>query len=567
MLRTAVTTGLLIMAALAAQAGAQGESVKYFRHVTVDGRYDIVGMNEIPEERATGINCYRFIYDEAERPTEIVLIKGGRPSPGSYFGEKVASAKIAYGEGFERRLYYNAAGIRVPDAGEVFGRAFKLDANGYRVSMTNRDSQNRPAYDNAGVVRYDWEVDGKGRRTTEKRFDKVGIQFEDQLGRYESRWEYGETDYPTRVSYYGEEGKLSEDEFGTAVEEFAYDAAGRLIETRYLGEKRKPRCRRGIIPSYEFWDYFVTRRRNLEYAVERREYDKDGYLTAVSYFDEKGNPAEREDTGTAVERYTYDERGNLIKVSYCGKNGNPTKSKLDGACAVKNTFGPYGDAITTEYYDAKGKPTNRSEYGCAGIHTSYDEAGNIIEERYYDRDGEPSVRKDVGSVAMIQWDRDDCGHATEARYYDLDGKPKEVKRCAKTVMKHDEYGYLLEERYFDCEGAPTKKRDWFFEYAAESRAYDEARNLVETCRYGPDGKLLGETLTSIAIVRAAYDARGRLVQFSFHDEGGKLTDHYFDYAIARFEYGEEDGREVVRTFFYNCLDQILDIVDFKLIEY
>jgi YD repeat-containing protein len=562
--RAAIMTALALACLFAAQAPAQGEDVKYFRHVTLDGKHAIVGKYEVAEEEATGVNCYRFVYDESDGPVEISYLKGGRMSPGSYFGESVACVKITYGPNFERRSYYNAAGTLVPDDDEVFSKAYKLDDNGYRVAMTNYDFRGVKAHDRWLVARYEWEVDARGRHTTEKRFDRVGIQVEDRLERYESRYEYGAGDYPTRVTHYDCDGKLCEDSAGTGAEGLSYDGNGNLVEARYFGEKGKLQCPRGIIPSYEFWDYFVTRRRDLGFAIERRAYDAVGNVTAYSFFDEKENPAEREDTGVAVERTAYDERGNPVEISYYGKNGKPTRSKLLGVCAVKYSYDPYGNPVTTEYCDGKGRPTDRSDYDCAAIHTSYDDAGNVVEERYYDGKGKPTLREDAGGVATIQWDRDAYGYATEARYLGLDGEPKEVKGCAKTALKHNEYGYPLEERYFDCAGNCAERKGEDYGYAIERYKYDDDRNLTELARYGVDGELKGHSLTRIAIIRVSYDSRGRVAQESFHDETGKLFDAYPATALIRFEYKEDD---IVKVYSYNCQELLINSSEYKLIEY
>jgi len=65
--------------------GSAGETHQYYRHIELDGSYNLVGRYPVDKKDANSVNCYRFTYDEDGRLIKVEYTKGGRLAIDPYF--------------------------------------------------------------------------------------------------------------------------------------------------------------------------------------------------------------------------------------------------------------------------------------------------------------------------------------------------------------------------------------------------------------------------------------------------------------------------------------------------
>jgi hypothetical protein len=64
----------------------------YYRTVTLNGWYEIVGLTPLKDNIGKKSTCYHFIYDDKHRLVEVESLKNGKLSDTSEFGDEVAKS-------------------------------------------------------------------------------------------------------------------------------------------------------------------------------------------------------------------------------------------------------------------------------------------------------------------------------------------------------------------------------------------------------------------------------------------------------------------------------------------
>lgn len=153
---------------------------------------------------------------------------------------------------------------------------------------------------------------------------------------------------------------------------------------------------------------------NWGYASSTSEYDDNGYIKKIEYFDENGAPFEIMGEYASVEyknsprglvkseiyrdadlnilyrngyaqlKYEYDHEGNLTGELYCDENGNPVYLANDFYASKKRQ--KTGNTVKEWYCDINGNRITCKE-GYASIHKVYDEDNRLIAQRYFDLEG------------------------------------------------------------------------------------------------------------------------------------------------------------------------------------
>jgi hypothetical protein len=289
--RVVVLSALLFTVAAAA-FGADG-SVRYYRHLEFNHdspHVSYAGVYEITVEQAKTVEHYEFVYGTDGRLAEIRNFSSEqwRNHPLTHLG--AFRTAYTYEGDREVRRFYDRDGKRVQNLRKVYEEVYSYDKSGFKCGLEFHDLAGKPMESNWGIARYAWEK--KGDMVIERRYDLKGnlaplspfFQFHisglkyDRLGHFERHYnlndklevvnsDFGVACYQDTVAangnlvglvYLDKDGKIvpspwqfaivhqTYDKDGNVIAEemddrdgvflwrstFAYDAAGKLIETK-----------------------------------------------------------------------------------------------------------------------------------------------------------------------------------------------------------------------------------------------------------------------------------------------------------------------------------------------
>jgi len=378
--------------------------------------------------------------------------------------------------------------------------------------------------------------------------------------------------------------KRTPDREGVAIQDFKYDAQGKVHRATYRDQNLKvtrritysdnlgraahldaqgrplPRTSTEdmvVLSEFDEKGRAIKRQFADEYNAYRMdsaksygyqlEYDDAGQLASRTSLDLEGEPM-RNGLGWVKSVFVYDDRGHLTKTTFLDEVGEPALDRA-GAAGWRATYDDVGNLTEKTFTDGQGKPLP-CRNGYATIRLKYDARGNLIEERYFDVRGEPALSRE--GIAGWRGKYDKHGNNVERTFVGLDGKlalyPTGI---AGRWDKYDQHGNWVESRYFDLDQQPTLCRSgyagWRMEFDSDGNKikrrffdldgkpalrrdgttgwrnkFDTQGREVERVYLGPDGK---PTLNAKgrAYIRRVFDARGDKIESKFFDEKGKPT--------------------------------------------
>lgn len=296
---------------------------------------------------------------------------------------------------------------------------------------------------------------------------------------------------------------------------FDYDAAGRISSIRHaIGDKN--------IAGNANWDSFTwfgpevriryegTREIHHYYNTEGQRYathggvyeavydlNADGMRTALTYFDENGEPVE---SAWGVHRYQWstDAKGRIreVRTNLAGEQVRirPNFEFYE----VRLTYGPDGRVQEMENYGLDGTLTANSS-GAAIDRIYYDAQGNFVRWQVYDTEGNP-VEGNAPNVHMGEHLYDKNGNKVGLRGFDRAGKQIDFSfGFRETRMAYDQRGNALGMEHFASDGT-------MFDHTMYERTPD-GRYLSWIRAVGADGKPYGSMMmggaAAIQLIRAA----------------------------------------------------------------
>ena len=360
--------GTLILVLLINGCGS-GERAKYYRQVSLDGRYDIIGRYPVSREMAMKGESYRFVFDNEENLTRVEHIIAGEIRGESFFGRDVAWVEIDAFEMHEKRSYYDVEGLPCGDKNGINSIGLPFTEDGYPREKLNYDSFGDFLEDNYGVCHYIWVLDDEGRRIRVNFYDRMGKQIAGTDGVFERRFKYDGNDNMVERIYLDSKGKLKADANGIAVLRQEFDSSGNVIEIRHFDARDK-----------------LMEMTNGAFVIHRK----------------------------------FDENGNAVEESYRGKEGKSIENNM-GVAIVRSEFDPYGNIVERKYYDVNDELTEGAFYGFATLKWEYDEKGRMTETRFLDVNGElKNALNEEAAIMRVKYDED--GDIKKVLRFDKEGK-------------------------------------------------------------------------------------------------------------------------------------------------
>jgi len=465
-------------------------------------------------------------------------------------------------------------------------RQMDYDDHHHLVERVTRDPDGREAVGNEGFSRLRHRYDDGGHLTHEEYAGPDGRLVPCSKGYARLR---SVNDSEGRVlshEYFSSDGKPTTSEDGYAKITYKYDEAGNTIEERYLGIDGTPALNAlgsaGYTARYDAQGHAfehelmgIRGERTLGkgmYAGWRSSFDH-GDEIERSYFGLTGEPILTAD-GVAGWQSTFDARHNELSRRYFDTKHDPAVRK-DGYSGWVAAYDVRGSRTETRYIDATSAPAlfrwrdARPDQGYARVVDGFDASGNPVEESYFGLNGElVSGEKGFARVGLVYDERrheierayygpgggptmvdgfhlarstnDEHGNRLEIAFFDLDGNPAVLTRgFSRLVRRYDAYGRVVEEQGFKG-GEPVRleRGCWVL-----GNAYDvQGHKVAFECR-SLDGALERDA-NGVAVIRYAYDTRGRKVETSFHGVNDELvTGKKEGYAVRKNGY-DERGSEV-----------------------
>lgn len=131
----------------------------------------------------------------------------------------------------------------------------------------------------------------------------------------------------------------------------------------------------------------------MGYARYAKEYNANGYLEEVKYFDKTGNPVFVKSQGHAAIKYKYDARGNIVECVQLDVKGQ--------LAIIRYKYNERDNQTEIAYYDRNDMPDNSEGY--FKMINVYNERNQIVEWRYYNSAGKLApVVDNAGKFALLK---------------------------------------------------------------------------------------------------------------------------------------------------------------------
>ena len=412
--------------------------------------------------------------------------------------------------------------------------AVKYDKLGNRLEWACFDVSGKPCISKDGEGIEKANYDPEGNLSEIGCFDNAGKPCMSRYGYAKKTLKYNDLGYPIELAYFDGQGHPAiEQSTGAHQQKRTYDARGNALEESYYGVDGKPN---------------VTK---SGYAKMSAKYDDLGHQVEWACFDLLGQPAIEQSLGTHMSRQIYDAQGNVLETSYYGVDGKPHATK-SGYAKINAKFDDLGHQIEWACYDTLGQPAIEQSLGTHLSRTVYDARGNWLVWTYYGVNGKPCLTKSGYAKTTAKYDElghqiewacfdtldkpaidqargnhmwrqayDARGNVLETSYHGIDDKPCLIKDgYAKATAKYDELGHQIEWACFDTLDKPTI--DQTVGNHMWRQAYDARGSIAETSYYGIDDKLC-VTKSGYARVSAKYDDLGHQIEWACFDTLGKPT--------------------------------------------
>lgn len=600
------------------QYGGDATSVVYidyeydgYGRVIRNSVYDADGQPTLDERN---VFCWENVYDDLGRVTQVRCLNSERNlSPNL---EGVSQYCVEYTEkGFLKAKYrLNGDGTAAYDRElGVYREECQNDTNGRVVNVAYYDAEGSPMICSGGYASCSFKYDTRGRLSERWNYGVEGeltcaIDNYNEAGYTIEILDEGST---IKFTYYDKAGKVAINKYGFAigvlkyneqrllVEESSYDAQGNPIRAHgsnvasvvygydnlthltsisYFDENGSP-CsnNKGIAQiSREYKDgnqvaeqYYDADGKpcnaNFEdgnYAKWTAEYNSDGRMTKIRYYDSTGSLYSM--NRTYETQMEYDERGNCVRYTYCDYLGHTLNNK-EGYAVRELAFDEKGKLIYECYRDQDGyfvtgqNYANEWEYDKRGnlMHTisytldeagnethtttyyEYDERGNLLRQYYEDSSG--SLHADEKGIAIYEWTYNERNRwVAHIRYNEKRELVSDWELCYDTKNKTSDVWY-----YHDTveNGITTRSLS-----GRAAFVYDDYGNQVEVWHYDENGEVLSDS-NGIACTAKTYNVMGGCIREVFYDSNGQATSGPAGYAVQEMLYDA-----AARVIQYNYFD-------------
>ncbi|MCX5726681.1 MAG: hypothetical protein NT030_05845 [Candidatus Saganbacteria bacterium] len=497
---------LLIVAILLIPQYAQCAKPEYFRSIRIDAWYSIVGEGPIAADGVKNIACYRFAWDSKGMPTKTEYVKDGKSLYDPLY--HVAKIDFEYSEGFEKRIFLNAASNKMSNGDGVYTVRFKLNDKGFRNALFNYDSNGQLTEDSHGVVQYAWTLDTFGRKIKSVRLDKAGNKIKDKTGVCEMRSKYDANSNVIEQSNYDKDGKPVDNFWGISIWRWQYDSNGKQTESSFWA-----------LGGASTTEPTPVEPQAVGYAISRNKYDRSGNNIETSYYGTDDQLKELASLGYAIVKFKYDGNRNKIEESYFGTDEQPKQDKKLGCAVVRSKYDNSGNLVERSCWNAAGDLVERIDQPYAIERWVYDATDIVTIESYFGADLKP--KETAGGYVAKEVKYDSKGNLIEQGYLDVNGALKTLPTDNYAIIrnKYDDNNNVTEISFFDAKDKPIKSN--IYACATLRRLFDAMGLITEEAYFDTDQRLMSFRDTGYDMVRFKYDAKGVTTEVSWY--GGTLT--------------------------------------------
>ena len=187
------------------------------------------------------------------------------------------------------------------------------------------------------------------------------------------------------------------------------------------------------------------------YALERDDYNEEGFISERSYFDSEENPVIPSDKEYAQITYEYDDQGFVSYERYYGTDGERV-TLANGYSGYHAVYRDKDRKQEESWLNDSDELTVAENLGYAHVVREFDEAGNCTRELYYDEKDEP--QKLAGGQASLTREYNEKNQKIKESYFDKDGNPVALLNTgyAQVNYEYDDQGFVSYERYYGTDG-------------------------------------------------------------------------------------------------------------------
>lgn len=264
---------------------------------------------------------------------------------------------------------------------------------------------------NPNVAHYEFSYDEQGR------VKEIRYQIKDNFIRQNQVWDsfiwfapnvkiqYQENQ--EIHSYYNAEGKRIEAHGAVYRAVYDLDDSGKRTALSFFNEQGEPSQSEWNVHRYEWrvadGKVFEKRfnlageqqplRPEFKFYEISLEYDSDGKLTFVRNLGLDGTPTNN-DSGAGIDRITYDHEGNFIRWQVYDKDGSPVEGNRPMVHLGEHLYDEYGNKVGLRGFDRFG---NRIPFSWGSFEhvNKYNRLGNQVEHAMYNQDGSLTSRMSV----------------------------------------------------------------------------------------------------------------------------------------------------------------------------
>ena len=294
---------------------------------------------------------------------------------------------------------------------------YEYDEDGYIVKEFFRKDSSGKSLDFTLIHGLEYVRDQKGRITEVFFLSAKGERILNSSMIYSKKIVYDDSDNLVEIGDYDSSGALVKDyDFFALIDEYADENDTQVVLMKAYFDDNHNQI------SQEYYDAMgqLTVDTDTNYAAVVKMTYKNGLLQSTKRYDENGYPLITD--GYCGQRYTYDENGYISTVTFTDDKGMPAKSEAYGYVTEKRVNDDRGNPIEAEYLDGFGK-TLDTALGYAKIEMEYNKRNQKVREIYYNADG---TRSDLGGMGISETRceyNDEFGRQTLVSYFDADGNP------------------------------------------------------------------------------------------------------------------------------------------------
>ena len=348
---------------------------------------------------------------------------------------------------------------------------------------------NKPAHDVNNIYGISYQYDEKGRQKEVCFLNKNGEVTANKIGLAIKQFSYDENDNLIEYRYLNPERQAARDDNGAIVLKVGFDEYGNRSFEQYFTLDGQPSVRTDM--NAHKLEYVLDPKTGLilerkTYGIDLNpictsngwvkatcEYDENGFIKEINYFDENDNPVVYSSTDNTETNFhkqiIINSPTGLVKEFYSYDTYNQPALSPNGVFKNKIEYDSVGNEIKRQYFDANGNFVNFDGKACQ-YELSYDDKYNLVKITYKDSVG--NLAENGSGYAYNEVERDNYGRLIKSSYYDVDGKLVDFDDYAYRTYKYDDFGNIIEVSWFDTEGNPSEGI-----YATKKLTYDQNTNF------------------------------------------------------------------------------------------